>query len=364
MGPPVSPAGGSGISWKAIAIALLVVIVGLGAVVAVVASGDDEAEAEEITLEPVATAGTNPFMTSVGTDDADVPPPPDSGGTFAGNTAGLYGGTLNNASCNATQLVTFLQQNPDKAAVWAGVLGISPVEIETYVDGLTPVLLRADVAVTNHGFANGRATVIPAILQSGTAVLVDKYGFPVVKCYCGNPLTRPRVYTSPTYTGSRWRWFNPTSITIIQQTTIVINDFTLVDPRTGDSFTRPAGTDGTADQPTTPAPEPEPVPEPVPEPQPEPVPEPEPPGPTAEERAAAKVDAASQACYPFPAPIEDSTGSTKSFENTGPNTFVLQVATDSPSGQIFRWEVDRTTLAFTPINDLAQAASNHCADLN
>jgi hypothetical protein len=248
--------------------------------------------------------------------------------------------------------------------VWAGVLGISTVDIATYVDGLTPVILRSDVAVTNHGFANGRATTIPAVLQAGTAVLVDKYGFPVVKCFCGNPLTRPRVYSEPVYTGTPWTDFSRTSITIIQKTTVIIDTFTLVDPRTGESFTRPAGTDGTQDQPTTPAPPPEPSTTTTLPPAPSTTTQP--PGPTPEERAAAKVDQAAQQCYPFPAPIEDSTGSTKSFENTGPETFVLQVTTNTVDGgtQVFRWSVNRSTIAFTPINDLAQVASGHCSQLN
>jgi hypothetical protein len=365
--PP--PSGGSGISWKAVAIALLVVIVGLGIVVAVVASsGDDEAAAAEVELEPVSSTGDNPFMASVGTDEAGVTPPARSGGTFEGNTAGLYGGTLNNASCNSLQLVSYLQQNPQKAAVWAGVLGISTVDIATYVDGLTPVILRSDVSVTNHGFANGRATTIPAVLQAGTAVLVDKYGFPVVKCFCGNPLTRPRVYAEPVYIGTPWTDFSRTSITIIQKTTVIIDTFTLVDPRTGESFTRPAGTDGTQDQPTTPPPTPEPPPTPDTQPPPPPPPpDTQPPGPTPEQQAQAKVEQAgspSGPCYPFPLPIEASNDGRIDFESSGnPNTFILQVTryTNSGGTQIFRWEVDRNTIAFTPINDLAQVASDHCS---
>jgi hypothetical protein len=45
------------------------------------------------------------------------------------------------------------------------------------------VLLRSDTVVTNHGFANGCSTTIPAVLQAGTAVLVDDKGVPVTKCY-------------------------------------------------------------------------------------------------------------------------------------------------------------------------------------
>jgi hypothetical protein len=356
------------VSWKAVAIALLAVVVALGVVIAVVAatSGDDEAAAAEVELEPISSSGENPFMTSVGTDEPDVTPPPDTGGTFAGNTAGLYGGTLNNSSCDAAQLVTFLQQNPSKAEAWADVLGITTVSISTYVDSLTPVVLRSDVSVTNHGYANGRATTIPAILQAGTAVLVDQYGFPVVKCYCGNPLTRPRVYVDPMYHGTPWRGFTPTSITIIQKTTVIIDTFVLVDPRTGESFRRPAGTDGTQDQPTTPPSTSTTTTTTLPL-QPPTTATTQPAGPSPEERAEAKLAQGADQCYPFPLPIQDSTGGDVTFEpGSSPDTFVMHVVRYLNGGgtQVFRWEVNRNTIAFTPINDLAQVASNHCPALN
>jgi hypothetical protein len=350
-----------------VAIALLAVVVALGVVVAVVAAsgGDDEAAAAEVELEPISTPGDNPFMSSVGTDEADVTPPPDTGRTFSGSTPGLYGGTLNNSSCDAAQLVTFLQANPEKAAAWADVIGITTVDISSYVDALTPVVLRSDVAVTNHGYSGGRATTIPAILQAGTAVLVDQYGFPVVKCYCGNPLTRPRVYADPVYIGSRWRGFTPTSITIIQKTTVIIDTFTLVDPRTGESFRRPAGTDGTQDQPTAPPSTTTTTTLPIQPPTTSPPTQPA--GPTPEERAEAKLAQGADQCYPFPAPIQDSTGGDVTFEpGSSPDTFVMHVVRYLNGGgtQVFRWEVNRNTIAFTPINDLAQVASDHCSLLN
>lgn len=358
--PPPAAGGGFTVSWRAVAVALLAVVVGFGVVVGlIVLAGDDEASAAEVQLEPVSSTGQNPFLPSVGTDQANVAPPPQAGGQFAGDTPGLYGGTLNVASCDAPRMVTFLQQNPDKAAAWAGVLGISTVDIQTYVSDLTPVILRTDTSVTNHGFENGRATSIPAILEAGTAVFVDKYGFPVVKCYCGNPLTRPPVYKEPKYSGPKWSGFDPGGITIIQQTTIIIDTFTLVDPATGESFTRPRGGSGGSDQPSTPTPTPNSLP-PAPQPAPEP---PAPEGPSPEEQAIAIVGRASQECYPFPAPIEDSTGSSNSTEpGSSANSFVLQVVTQTGSGgtQVFRWEVDRNTLQFTAVNDLAQVASNHC----
>ncbi len=150
------------------------------------------------------------------------------------------------------ELVDFLEQNPDKAAAWASVVGIQPSQIRSYVATLTPVILRSDTRVTNHGWANGRANPIPAVLQAGTAVLVDQYGQPVAKCYCGNPLSPPEPLSKPVYTGPRWTGFSPTSITVINQSTTVVNVFVLVNVRTGQQFGRPAGTTGASDGPVPP----------------------------------------------------------------------------------------------------------------
>src|SRR3954469_17281349 len=171
--------------------------------------------------------------------------------TYRGSLPGLYGGTRDYATCHAHKLVNFLEHEPSKAAAWAGVLGISVTRIRTYVHHLTPVLLRVDTRVTNHGYVNGRATVIQSVLQSGTAVFVNKYGEPVIKCYCGNPLPPPILYREPVYIGPRWSGFSTTHITIIKQSITVINIFTLYDPDTGTTFKRPAGTDGSGDPSTS-----------------------------------------------------------------------------------------------------------------
>jgi hypothetical protein len=376
LGPPPAPTGGSGnggitISWKTLAIPAIAIVVILAIVVAVLAfSGGDEASAQDVALEPVSSAGNNPFAPSVGTDEANVTPPPNSGGTYSGELVGLYGGTLNVSSCDPQKLVTFLQQNPDKGRAWATALGITFAQIPEYVSGLTPVILRSDTYVTNHGYTNGVANPIPAVLQAGTAVLVDKYGFPVTKCYCGNPLTRPPTYSKPpTYYGPKWPGFTPGGITIITQSTTIIDIFVLVDPKTGEPFTRPPGTDGGSDTPgttgttttsststtlgTATVPTSPPIAAPAP-----------PPGPSPEDQAIARVNQASTACYPFPAPIEDSTGGSSSTSPGDTSSFfVLTTVTNTVGGghQTFVWFVDRATLRFTPQNDLAQAASDHCS---
>jgi hypothetical protein len=205
----------------------------------------------EVTAETVSSTGANPFTAAVGSDTSGVKPPTaPAGGTsgaakYRGSQPGLYGGTRNHHSCDAEKLISFLEQNPGKAAAWAQTLGISTTQIRDYVTRLTAVVLRTDTRVTNHGYVNGRATPLQSVLEAGTAVLVDRYGRPVVKCYCGNPLTPPELLTSPTYTGDRWSDFDTNHLTIIDRSTTIINVFTIYDLDTGRTFPRTPGANGT-----------------------------------------------------------------------------------------------------------------------
>jgi hypothetical protein len=181
---------------------------------------------------------------------ATTTPPTQKSATtsVSGATPGLYGGTLNLAVCDSEQMVSFLQQNPDKERAWAAVEGIAPSDVPSYIRGLTSVILRVDTRVTNHGFFNGRATTHASVLQAGTAVLVDSYGVPRARCYCGNPLTPPQPLSSPTYTGPSWPGFTPTTVIVVQQT-VIVDTFTLIDVTTGDPFKHKPGNDFTNDQP-------------------------------------------------------------------------------------------------------------------
>ncbi len=222
-------------------------------------------DAGQVMTEPYGSAGANPFMPPVTTRPPMAVPPVATGGVVAGGTSGLYGGTLNNAACDPARMVTFLQQNPDKAGAWADVEGIAPADIASYIAGLTPVVLRADTTVTNHGFVDGAATTLRSVLQAGTAVLVDRFGVPRARCYCGNPLTAPPATTPADYTGERWPGFNPSTIVTVAPTSTPLAQLTLVDPVSLVVFTRPVGSDGGSDRvqdptATTPDPTPGPVP--------------------------------------------------------------------------------------------------------
>jgi hypothetical protein len=373
-GPPPPPPQ-QGPPWRiilsvgAIVVAIALVAIALTAGGSGSSGGNKKSGAKgEVFLQPISSTGDNPFTASVGTDLANVTPPPGAAGsgnaiaTYSGGTPGLYGGTQNNASCDAAQMVTFLEQNPAKAAVWAATLGIQPSQIRSYVAELTSVVLRTDTRVTNHGYSNGRAVEIPAVLQAGTAVLVDRYGQPVVKCFCGNPLTPPRPLTTVVYTGPRWPTFQPTGITVVVKNTVIINTFTLVDPRTGQTFNRTPGINGTDGPPpgaTTTTTQP-----PVTTTRP-PAPPPTAAGPTDEQRALAKLDRDARACYPFRDIEQNVTEQRTTAPGPDPSSLVVRVAGTTASGgtQILTWLVDRQTLVFSPTNELAQRANNDCAAL-
>jgi hypothetical protein len=253
--------GGLSLTSKHVLIGLAILAVILAGALGIVLteSSTPAANASEVFLQPTNAQGQNPFTPNVGTD-ASVPSTasgaltPTSGtslASYSGNSVGLYGGTLDQSSCNPQQMITYLKANPSKAAAWAGAEGISVDQISTYISGLTPMTLRYDTRVTNHGYVNGQANAIPEILQAGQAVLVDSHGVPRARCYCGNPLTPPIAVTgSPRYVGAQWSRFSPNTVIVVQQSTTIINNFTLINNSTGQAFSRPVGTTGTSDTPT------------------------------------------------------------------------------------------------------------------
>jgi hypothetical protein len=261
---------------------LVIAIVGAG--FALSRSGDKDQTAAgritgapEIFLEPVADAGPDPFSGSV-----DTAPSTATSSTAApttttktagsssttakaaeatavqgvtGSKPGLYGGTRSNSSCDRAQLVSFLQANPAKAAAWAGVQGIQPAEIPAFIQKLTPVRLKADTRVTNHGFKNGAATPRQSVLQAGTSVLVDDRGEPRVRCACGNPLRLPvAAQSAPAYVGTAWPGFAPEKTSVVAPAPTPVQAFTLTDPVSGQAFNRPVGTEGAADTTAAPLP--------------------------------------------------------------------------------------------------------------
>jgi hypothetical protein len=238
---------------------VILVLIGAGIGLGIsLTGGSTAAGTSEVILQPTNVQGQDPFTPNVGRDasvphtvsDALTPSSGTSLASYSGNSVGLYGGTMDLSSCNPQQMVTYLEANPSKASAWAAAEGIPVGQISTYINGLTPMTLRYDTRVTNHGYVNGQANAIPEILQAGQAVLVDSYGVPRARCYCGNPLTPPvAVSGTPRYVGPQWSRFSPTTVIVVQQSTTIINNFTLINDSTGQAFSRPTATTGTSDAP-------------------------------------------------------------------------------------------------------------------
>ena len=206
------------------------------------------ANASETALEPtnVATADSFKSMPSGGTDVPTAPPPNLSGGAVSGSTPGLFGGTQDFATCDQGQLVQFLRSDQDKAAAWAGVEGIDVNDIPSYVPQLTAVLLRADTYVTDHGYRNGELTSYPAVLQAGTAVLIDGFGTPRVKCSSGNPLSSPPAddqQSAPPedqpaqFVGTPWVGFEPVTVVVVQPAPVLVTNLTVINIQNNIFFT-------------------------------------------------------------------------------------------------------------------------------
>jgi hypothetical protein len=121
--------------------------------------------------------------------------------------------------------------------------------IRDYMATLTDVVLQRDTRVTNHRFVAGAAKPIQSILEAGTAVLVDRFGVPKVRCKCGNPLAAPApVRGTPAYSGTAWKGFDPTNVVEVVARK-AIDTFVLVDLRTGGKVERPPGPRPTATAP-------------------------------------------------------------------------------------------------------------------
>lgn len=89
-------------------------------------------------------------------------------------------------------------------------------DLPAYISALTPLVLLSDTRVTNHSFVAGKAPPRQAVMQKGTSVLVDVYGVPRARCYCGNPLLPPvPSKVQVVYVGTSWPDFNPGSVSVV-----------------------------------------------------------------------------------------------------------------------------------------------------
>ncbi|MGK3941559.1 DUF6777 domain-containing protein [Streptomyces caeruleatus] len=281
--PPSQPPGSSGGAptpeprrpwWRsAPRVAVIATLVVAAVVLAVVftrsGGGSTTAGGDgEVFLQTAGKTGPEPFTESTA-KDSSVPPvsasptgssePANAVRGVDGAAPGLYGGTRNVSSCDVEKQIRFLGADPAKNRVFASVAGVRPSGVPAFLRSLTPVQLRMDTRVTNHGYRDGAATSYQAVLQAGTAVLVDDRGVPRTRCACGNPLTPPVAQqTTPKVTGDSWPSFRPSNVVVVAPSTTVINIFVIYDPDHHDWIARHRGDTGGKDHKTRPPARPSP----------------------------------------------------------------------------------------------------------
>ncbi|GAP46507.1 DUF6777 domain-containing protein [Streptomyces azureus] len=276
-GPPSEPPSGGGQApeprrpwWgSAPRVALIATAVVAAVILAVVftrpdgggtgaSDGGTSTSEGEVFLQPAADTGPDPFTESTAKESSASPvsPSPTELATqnavqgVQGGAPGLYGGTRKMASCDVEKQITFFKGAPDKQRAFASVARVDPPDVPAYLRSLTPVVLRMDTRVTNHGYSDGRATSYQAVLQAGTAVLVDDRGVPRERCACGNPLSAPVAQQSaPKMTGDAWPGYKPSNVVAVTPAPKPVDVFVMCEPD-GEWFERHKGDTGTKDRKT------------------------------------------------------------------------------------------------------------------
>ncbi|MFF3325176.1 DUF6777 domain-containing protein [Streptomyces sp. NPDC002889] len=216
---------------------------------------------KELFLQAAGSAGPDPFTESTANESQPTTPAPATaapGATEAGTNVtrsvrgsapGLYEGTRKVPSCDVGKQITALGAEPSKNRAFAQVLGIGPNAVPAYLRSLTPVQLRWDTRVTYHGYRDGSPTSYQAVLQAGTAVLVDDRGVPRVRCACGNPLRPPVAQEgTPKPTGDSWPGYRPSNVVIVAPAVQEVKAFVMYDAEDEKWFARPAGDTGRRDK--------------------------------------------------------------------------------------------------------------------
>ncbi|MFF8994695.1 DUF6777 domain-containing protein [Streptomyces sp. NPDC014983] len=221
---------------------------------------------EEVFLQPAAEQGPDPFTASTATGpagpgtprptgtgrtaDASAPPaglavaPLAAARALSGGTPGLYSGSARVAGCDVERQIVGLTADPARGDAFARTAGVSHADLPGYLRELTPVRLRADTRVTNHGYRDGQVAGYQAVLQAGTAVLVDNRGVPRVRCACGNPLRPPEEARGGVGArGTAWSGYRPNQVIVVTPAPQAVGSLTLLDAGTNTWIERRVGPD-------------------------------------------------------------------------------------------------------------------------
>lgn len=250
--------------WPAaVAVLLLLAVVGVMAGLVLTSRGDDEGsegpvpqdDPATVQLEPVGYRSPEPFTDSVVTaDDAELEALAESpnitvptGDTVRGDTSLLYGSRRARPVCDVERLAAMLTDDPEVTRSWADAAGVAPDRVAATVRALSPVVLTTDTAVTNHIYGDGTARAYQSVLQSGTPVLIDDRGTPRAQCSCGNPLLPPDRADDADYVGDPWEDFDSGSVIEVEPAEEPANRIPTIDLDSDEPVATPVGETVTLD---------------------------------------------------------------------------------------------------------------------
>lgn len=237
------PSGGSPTRRGRRSVMAIAAVVAVVAVAGAIIVTNNRPEPQQVVLAAAASTGTNAFFESVATPLSPTAPnipeftTANSPGTIiglSGDTPGLFASPVGSAACDIDQLLSLLATDPERANAFASALQIDPGNLDRYVSGLTAVFTRIDLRVTSYGYLGQAAQPFQAVLEAGTAVMVNDRGVPSVRCVSSSPLgAATAVSAEPAYTEPAWGSFDPSGLITITAAPSPISTIDVLDPTSG-----------------------------------------------------------------------------------------------------------------------------------
>jgi hypothetical protein len=257
--PPEKRKKRGGLIFGIIATLVVLALIAGGAVVAL--GGDDDDDDDDVAAEDLGDvvllaaddAGSAAFASGLtpafGTlSDEGKAARPEGGTPYFGTLEGVHGGVFGESGCRRDEIAAALADDDERADAFAAQLGAD--DVDAALAELTPIVLLNDTRVTDYGFDDGEVVTRQAVLQEGTAVMVDDRGAPRVRCASGNPLGAPVIAEGgEEFTGDAWSTFVEDKLTTIDPGEDPVDEFVLTDIETGDRFVRPVASEGDEDTP-------------------------------------------------------------------------------------------------------------------
>lgn len=248
---PAGPAGRARRRWTVpVAIATGIVVAAVIGVLVWKLLGSRSAGDTTVQLEGVSSSTPHPFnaesvVTATAGVSSGIPTDLDFGTSDAGGSLPLVSTTADHQGVYATagatapageaataprvcatdRLASDLAGDATVDRLWVqtmqlgGAIPSGATDATSVIPAFTPVLLGQDTIVSEFEKIDGKAEPHQAILQAGSAVLIDANGRPRVRCANGDPLSATPLglqRQGATITGTRWPEFSTERVLTIR----------------------------------------------------------------------------------------------------------------------------------------------------